>query len=426
MTRNDDFDRTLSGWFEAEALSPVPAGGLDRVLDATRRRRPRPSWLSRPGSDWVGRVPDPDGDPRSLTHLDVSWSMALLALLLIAALVGGAILVGARLFQTAPWPAGRLGHLAYGIDGRIYLADWDGRNAVRIADGQPTSAADGSRCDGDRGEGPMWSPDGQHLAYRSDSGDRCAETVVITDPATKAVASFPGTGWLVSWSPDSTRVASWIDFGKTIGIYGVDGVRQALLTAPTGCALPGDFDPVWSPDGRSVVVWPCALPIDGTTPRRLPDADPRAHEQWAYSPDRSRVAFVTTDINGQGSLVVADADGSHDRVLVAVGVTVGGLRPMWSPTGDRIAFSTGSPLSEPDEIRIVDVATGNVTPLAAVRGVGASHLLGFSADGDHVLFWQADAADVHSLWTVDADGSNARLLVAGTDWGDWQALPPGS
>ena len=57
MTAHDDFDRTLAGWFEADALSPVPVGGLERVADATRRRTPRPAWISRVGSDWVGTVP---------------------------------------------------------------------------------------------------------------------------------------------------------------------------------------------------------------------------------------------------------------------------------------------------------------------------------------------------------------------------------
>ncbi len=264
----------------------------------------------------------------------------------------------------------------------------------------------------------MWSPDGRHLAYRSASGDRCAGVVVITDPVTKSVASFPGDGWLVSWSPDSTRVASWIDLGKTIGIYGFDGARQAVLTVPPGCALPGDFDPVWSPDGASVIVWPCEIPVDGSKPAPLPPSDPRSHEQWAYSPDRTRVAWVDS-----GSLIVAAADGSQRRVLVPTGVTMGGLIPKWAPTGDRIAYDAGPTLSAPDEIRVVDVATGTVGRVAGVGGDGPSHVLSISPGGDRILFWQRDATDVPSLWSVLVDGKDTQLVAPGTDWGDWQKQP---
>ena len=419
MTGHDDFDRVLSDWLEADALEPAPAGALELVVDVTRGRRPRPAWLAGPGSHWVGEGSHAGlgFGVRSLPGFGVRWSTALALLLVIAALVGGAIVVGALMSHHPP-PPGRLGQLAFGLDGDIYLADWDGRHPVKIADGTPVPSSGGpNACLGNWGEGRMWSPDGRYVAYRSASGDRCAGTVVISDLETGAVSSFLGTGWLITWSPDSSRVATWVDLGKTIGVFGPHGGIQALLAVPSGCALPGDLDPRWSPDGRSLVVWPCEVPIDGQTPHRLPADDPRSHEQWAYSPDGTRVAYVTA-----GSLMVAAADGSEDRVLVQAGVTQGGPLPIWSPTGDRIAFDAGPSLSEPEEIRIVDAASGKVTRLASVRGVGPPHLLSFSPEGDRVLFWQADGNDVHSLWTVRTDGSDPQLLVTGTDWGDWEAL----
>jgi WD40 repeat protein len=400
-------------------LAPAPASALERVVGATRRRNPLPAWLAGSRSHWVGEEPHagPGFGLRLLPGLGVHWSTALLLLLVSAALVGGAILVGALLSNHPP-PPGRLGQLAYGLDGDIYLADWDGKHPVKIADGTPLPSKGGpNACLGNWGEGRIWSPDGRYFAYRSASGDRCAGTVVVSDLETGAVSSFLGTGWLITWSPDSSRIATWVDLGKTIGIFGPHGGIQALLAVPSGCALPGDFDPVWSPDGQSLVVWPCEVPIDGQTPHRLPTNDPRSHEQWAYSPDGTRVAYVTA-----GSLIVAAADGSEDRVLIQAGVTQGGLVPIWSPAGDRIAFDAGPSLSEPDEIRIVDVASGKVTRLAGVHGAGPSHLLSFSPEGDRVLFWQADANEVHSLWTVRTDGSDPQLLVTGTDWGDWEAL----
>ena len=70
----------------------------------------------------------------------------------IAVLVVGMGIAGVRALQTAPTPAdpptptptpAGLGALAYAVDGDIYVADWDGSNAVRIADGRPPDECGG-------------------------------------------------------------------------------------------------------------------------------------------------------------------------------------------------------------------------------------------------------------------------------------------
>ena len=445
MTGYDDFDRMLAGWFEAEAQSPAPAGDLGRILDATRRRRPRPAWLAGPGSQWVGEAPDAGPGALSLPGLGLRWSRALILILVIAALIGGAILVGALLSQPSPLPTGRLGHLAYWREGDIFVADWDGTNPVRIADGPPDSAPPRD-CQGfSGGAGRIWSPDGRHLAYRSGSAFCPSATVLIADPAGHVVASLPGTGYNLAWSPDSTRVATWVELSRTIGIYGLDGVRQALLTLPDGYSPGGDYDPVWSPDGRSLLirlapprpsrVW--ELPSDGGTPRQVPLQDPLAHFDAVYSDDRSRMAFVP--ILESYSLVIAEADGTELRVLP--GATNDGrypydgdvyASPAWSPTGDRVAFvwSHGMSFDQANdllpndyELRVVDVATGAMTPLASARGTAPLQVINFSPEGDRILFSRTDATNATSVWSVRVDGSGAQLLVTGVGWADWQWQP---
>ena len=443
MTGHDDFDRTLADWFRADALSPTPADELGRVLAATGRRTPRPAWLAGLGSNWVGDAfgTGSVSGVRVIPGLGLRWSTALIVLLVIAALVGGAIMVGARWFQPSPVPTGQLGHLAYGLGGDIYVADWDGRNPVRIADGLPV--LDGpSPCGTIWGEGAMWSPDGRYLAYRSDHGGAaCLGTVHISDADGHPVASFPGTGWQVTWSPDSTRLATWVEQGprRAIGIYGLDGVRHALLTLPTGLGPPGDYDPKWSPDGRSIlmrlapplpsVVW--EFPIDGGTPQRVRDGDPRSSFDAAFSHDGSRAALV--HFGDSDSLLIAEADGTEPRVLLqgardtTTFAASGGAyhdHPVWSPSDDRIAFSWSffdrdsanpdTPVQSAFELRVVEVSTGNVTTVAAGPEIQA---ITFSPEGDRILFRRTD---VNSLWSVNADGSDTQRLVAGTSWGDWQ------
>lgn len=340
-----------------------------------------------------------------------------------------------------PAPAlGTLGRLAYGIDGDIYVADWDGRNPVRIADGAPSKAGD---CGGYWGEGPIWSPDGRYLAYRGDGGEGrrpCDRTVNVSDSAGHRVASFPGDGWAIAWSPDSTRVAAWVDFygAAKLEIYGLDGVRQALLTMPHGWRALGDCDPVWAPDGASLMVpgglvdglgWGhgVEIPVDGSRPRLLSVDDPRSQWMAAYSPDGAEIAYISS-----GGLGVAAADGSHARVLIPGALEkdfpLGRPGVVWSPTGDRIAFVRASGEStargSATELAVLDVASGSVVSLAGLSGAYTFRSIEFSPEGDRVLFARRDAAGASSLWSVDADGSDLHRLVAGTDWGDWQTLIP--
>ena len=75
---------------------------------------------------------------------------------------------------------------------------------------------------------------------------------------------------------------------------------------------------------------------------------------------------------------------------------------------------------------MVDVASGTVTTLASVTGNPVLRPIRFSPEGDRVLFSSGRDNGATSLWSIGIDSSDARLLVQGTDWGDWQALPPGS
>jgi Tol biopolymer transport system component len=367
----------------------------------------------------------------------------------VGGLVGLVLLAGAfagvRAIQAVPAPAdpppptpmpARLGSLAYAVNGDIYVANWDGSHAVRIADGSPPSDCGTGGISG-TGEyfvaaGPIWSPDGRYLAYRYADCDGPRDAwwdVVISDPQGNIVTSFPSEGWGIPWSPDSTRVAVWDRWDEgTIGVYGLDGVRQTLLTPDVRW---GEADPVWSPDGESLLLGTLEIPLDGSPPRQLPGPDrPSAWE--TLSPDGSRIAYTTGK-----SLVVSAADGSDPEEVF--GDWAGSIA--WSPTGDRIAFTSGKPKggsARPwgTELRLLDVATGTVTLLTVTEGSDtlsamAGAVFEFSPEGDRILFsttgdWSTSGSSAleSSVWSINTDGSDLRRLVTGTAWADWLSPTP--
>jgi hypothetical protein len=74
------------------------------------------------------------------------------------------------------------------------------------------------------------------------------------------------------------------------------------------------------------------------------------------------------------------------------------------------------------QLSVLDVASGTVVPVADMGGGLYKHFE-FSPEGDRLLFTRTEAR-ASSLWSVHADGSDPRRLVAGTGWGDWQTLIP--
>jgi Tol biopolymer transport system component len=309
--------------------------------------------------------------------------------------------------RPAPVPSGAL---AYALHGNIYVADPDGSNAVEIAD----ATAD-TGCDGISEywiPDPPWSPDGRYLSFERTCSSSEHNDVVITDPHGNVVGEVPtyGGGWGFTWSPDSRRVAVW-EPALTIGVYGVDGERQASLPEPTLKGGGNDAAPAWMSDGSALLLFGYGVvPLDGSAVHELSTGR-------EYSPDGTRYA---EDIGR--SLAFYDADGSP-----LSNARLGGDHDEngWSPDGERFAALADG------ELNVIDVASGTVTLLPEARaalddGDEILGVRGFSPQGDRILYATGHYATGDgplvnaALWSIGADGSDARRLIAGTTGGEWR------
>jgi Tol biopolymer transport system component len=151
-----------------------------------------------------------------------------------------------------------------------------------------------------------------------------------------------------AWSPDGRTVAfrSERDGNNESYVMSADGSGQHNLSRDPA----DDWGPAWSPDGQ--VLWNCARGVsfgfracvedpDGTGLHLIP-ADIYVEYQ-AWSPDGTKIAFMSQEPGASGNdpdynIYVMNADGTGITRLTDNPSDDG--FPSWSPDGRKIAFAS--------------------------------------------------------------------------------------
>ena len=304
----------------------------------------------------------------SFAHLILASVVALVLTLLMICLDAQAQIV---------FVSDRDGHV---INGRstyeIYVMDADGKNQRRLTN---NPASDHS---------PSWSPDGKRVVFCSNRdghvihGIPTYEIYVMDADGgnQQRLTDNPNNDSSPSWSPDG----KWIAFDSVRGdgagrlrhvdiyVMDADGKNQQRLTNNPA----SDHSPSWSPDGKRIVFSArkdghfrndfgityeiYVMDADGGNQQRLTE---NRHNDWrpVWSPDGKRIAF-TSDRKGNlenFDIYVIDADGGNQQRLTEN--RVDDSSPSWSPDGKRIAFTS---VRDGDyEIYMMDADGGNLQNL---------------------------------------------------------------
>jgi dipeptidyl aminopeptidase/acylaminoacyl peptidase len=194
---------------------------------------------------------------------------------------------------------------------------------------------------------------------------------------------------------------------------------QAPVAAGTGAGGLIAYDRQSSLD--DIDVW--VMNADGTDQRPLTQGDGVINAQPDWSPDGTRLAFIsnrTTAQNADGNLeiFVMDADGSS---VLQVTNTVSRFdtfppafnqyEPAWSPDGSRIAFEAVREAGTNEILTIVPDGSGEVQ-LTDESDRANKFAPEWSPNGARIAYtWSLGQGDVH---VMSADGSDDTKLTPGT------------
>lgn len=226
-------------------------------------------------------------------------------------------------------------------DYRLAFTKWDGRKHAVW-----TSDLDGNnqRFLLDFAASPMWSPDGQSLAFFGEEGIDNQPLVqtgtnglwrIDADGQSPRQLLPEGTAHTVAWSPDGTLIAfDAARGGPDRRIYFIDAEGS-----PQPFELLGE-QPSFAPDSLQVVAKACRpdcglwiVNRDDSNPRRLTTEGTDGLPAW--SPDGAKIAF-SRNVDSNVDVYIIDADGSNlQRLTTAPG---NDSVPAWTPDSRRIVF----------------------------------------------------------------------------------------
>jgi len=188
-------------------------------------------------------------------------------------------------------------------------------------------------------------------------------------------------------------------------------------------------DSPWpSPDGKRMVYIVVVAGVkqlfvadlDMTRPVQITH-DPYNHEDPAWSPDGSKIAFVSME-NGE-AIAIMDPDGSHVEVLTPKPQKV--IHPNWSPDGKKLAYCTDDDLAPPaknaSDIYILDLATRRATKV--ITG-GVNTYPAFSPDGKRLAFRRILGELNSEVFVADIDGSHQKNITNHPAFDGWPSWSP--
>ena len=313
----------------------------------------------------------------------------------------------------ATWsPDSKWAVVANGNPRNLYLAPLQGGEAKLLLPAPK---------DGVLGPGSI-SPDGRLLAFTKSGALHVVSLgngYVVNGVPRRLTESWRIQSW--AWTPDSRDIVFIQSLGDAN--LGADSFMYRVAAeggAPRRMEFAGDN--AWYLDvsrqgnrlaftrlRRDLNLYEAELKADGTlaSPGKQVATSSRREVQGVYSPDGSRIAFVSNRV-GSEEIWISDRDGKNAvQLTTSVNPDLTGS-PRWSPDGERIVYLARAKGADAVDVFVVPVRGG--TPVQITEDPGAETNPAWSRDGKWIYFG-ANRGGVVGTWKVAATGGKGVNVV---------------
>ena len=266
-----------------------------------------------------------------------------------------------------------------------------------------------------------WAPDGATIYYTTDAGDSGTDEIfriptaggAPTQISTNPPGERPEPKGNLELSADGKTIfyttARYFQNIEDIYRMPTSGGPATRLTFNDAII---ETEPRLSPDGntlayfartsRGTKIFLLDLQTTPAWPRLFDSGSARFERNPSWSPDGKTLAFTR-----EGDIWVREVAGGDARRLVPEEYPRGNASPSWSPDGRRVAFTNGH--SGFDQIGIVEVATGKVTPLTYAPYDHGD--MAWSPDGASIVYIRGNGMS-RDVMLAAADGSGSHKVLA--------------